>query len=116
MHERREKAIVRTAHLAIAEKKGIHTINRQFQTALNTMHQTLETPGDSNFWVEADDRSNTLVPSADVHFEIDAEEVRSWQSIIFELKCRSKLEESVTGFESNGWDLKEKRTSQTRVL
>ena len=96
MAKHEEKKIVEGAHAADAMMKVIHTTNLEFQTALNTMHQILETARDGNFIVEADGKSITLVPAADVQFEIKAREEGGWQSIAFKLKWPSNVEESTT--------------------
>lgn len=96
MAKHEEKKIVEGAHAADAKMKVIHTTNLEFQTALNTMHQIVETARDGNFIVEADGKSITLVPAANVQFEIDAREEGGWQSIAFKLKWPSNLEESAT--------------------
>ena len=94
MAKHEEKKIVEGAHAADAKMKVIHTTNLEFQTALNTMHQIVETARDGNFIVEADGKSITLVPAANVQFEINAREERGWQSIAFKLKWPSSVEES----------------------
>jgi amphi-Trp domain-containing protein len=96
MGKHEKKKIVEGAHAADAKMKVIHTTNLEFQTALNTMHQILETARDGNFIVEADGKSITLVPGADVQFEINAREEGGWQSIAFKLKWPSNVEESAT--------------------
>jgi amphi-Trp domain-containing protein len=96
MGKHEEKKIVEGAHAADAKMNVIHTTNLEFQTALNTMHQILETARDGNFMVEADGKSITLVPATEVQFEISAKEEGGWQSIAFKLKWPSNVEESAT--------------------
>jgi amphi-Trp domain-containing protein len=96
MREHEEETIVEGANAADVKIKVIHTTNLEFQTALNTMHQILETARDGDFMVEADGKSITLVPATDVQFEIDAREEGGWQSIAFKLKWPSRVEESAT--------------------
>jgi amphi-Trp domain-containing protein len=96
MERNEEKKIVEGAQAADAKMTVIHTTNLDFQTALSTIDRILETARDGNFMVEADGKSITLVPAADVQFEIKAKEERGSQSIAFELRWQSAVEESAT--------------------
>jgi amphi-Trp domain-containing protein len=96
MNEQEETKVVEGTLAAGEKTKVIHTTNLEFQTALNTIDRILETARDGNFTVEADGKSITLVPAAEVQFEIKAKEGGVSQSIAFELRWPSTVEDSAS--------------------
>jgi amphi-Trp domain-containing protein len=82
-----------TTHVSEEKVKIVHDTNLEFQTALSSMHQIIETARDGNFTVEADGKSITLVPSGNVDFRIRAREKGRRQSISFDLNWMSDSDE-----------------------
>ncbi len=93
-----EKKAVEGGYPAGEKTKVIHATNMEYQDALNTMHQILETARDGNFMLEADGKSITLVPTANVQFEIRAKQGKGRQSILFELQWAYDAENTAAGF------------------